>query len=167
MKRPLYLMAALVAIAFAGPLLMKNPDGTALLELPLVSSLSQSSPPVSSITSSSLFNTDSNPEQSFYKWQDDDGTWHYSDQAPADRSSKTVTVNTNTNLIQGLRAGKATTNTVTNVSSVPKNASSNSTMPSIPLPMTIPVEKLHKVIEDAHNIQNIMDNRVKQLEVNQ
>lgn len=167
MKRPLYLMVTLTAIALVGPLIIKKPDGTAFIEIPFFQSSSPANTP--SITSSNILsrlNSSSSPEQSFYKWQDDDGTWHYSDEAPADRNSKTVTVNTNTNLIQGLRPETPDNDSTAKVSTPEKSANQDTVSPNIPLPMTIPLEKVHKVLEDAHNIQNIMDSRAKQFDVN-
>ena len=35
MKRPIFIMSALVAIALVGPMFMKKPDGTPFIESPL------------------------------------------------------------------------------------------------------------------------------------
>lgn len=155
-----------MAIALAGPLILKQPDGTALFEIPFLQSSFDDS---SSMTPSHILprlNSSSSPEQSFYKWQDDEGTWHYSDEPPADRNSKTVTINTNTNLIQGLRRQTQDADTATTGLTPEKNVNPDAVSLDIPLPMTIPLEKVNKVLEDAQNVQNIMDNRAKQLDVN-
>jgi sporulation protein YlmC with PRC-barrel domain len=147
MKRPIFIMLVLVAIAFAGPMLMKKPDGTPFMEAPWQSSDSSNSAP--SI----------NSNQSFYKWQDEDGTWHYSDQPQVGKNIETVTVNINTNLIQGLRIEKKEEKVIEKEVKKPEPES-----PSIPLPMTVPMEKVSKMLEDASNMQQVMDNRNKQIE---
>jgi hypothetical protein len=140
-------MIVLVAIAFAGPMLMKKPDGTPFMEAPWESSNKSSD-------SSSI-----NTSQSFYKWQDEDGTWHYSDQPAAGQTIETVTVNTNTNLIQGLRIEKKEEKEAEN-----KQEPAKTDVPSIPLPMTVPLEKVSKMLEDASNMQQIMDDRKNKID---
>lgn len=147
MKRPIFIMIVLVAIAFIGPMLMKKPDGTPFMEVPW-KSLNESSG-----------NSSINTSQSFYKWQDEDGIWHYSDQPAAGQNIETVTVNTNTNLIQGLRIEKKE-----DKEPEKKQKQANADIPKIPLPMTVPLDKVSKMLEDASNIQQIMDERKKNID---
>jgi hypothetical protein len=152
MKRPIFIMCVLVAIAFAGPMLMKKPDGTPFIKSPL-DWFSTSS------TGSHNNESSSSTSQSFYKWQDDDGTWHYSDKPPAEKNIETVTVNTNTNLIQGLRVVKKNEQPIIEKNLQPKVENS-----PMALPMTVPIEKISQILEDANNIQQLMDNRNKKIE---
>jgi hypothetical protein len=152
MKRPIFIMCVLVVIAFAGPMLMKKPDGTPFMESPL--DLFSTSSTGSQNNESSI-----NTTQSFYKWQDDDGTWHYSDQPQAGKNIETVTVNTNANLIQGLRIEKKKEQVI-----VEKKPEVKAESSAIGLPMTVPLEKVSKMLEDANNMQQLMDNRNKQIE---
>ncbi len=154
MKRPIFIMIVLVVIAFAGPMLMKKPDGTAFMESPLEI--------FSSSDSSSSDNRDVNTSQSFYKWQSEDGTWHYSDQPQAGQNVETVTVNANTNLIQGLRAEKK--EEAEERDGDKKRDQVKAETPAIPLPMTVPLEKVSKMLEDASNMQQVMDDRNKKIE---
>ncbi len=147
MKRPLFIMAVLVAIAFAGPMLMKKPDGTPFMEAPWNSSNDASH-------SSSV-----NASQSFYKWQDENGTWHYSDQPQVGQNIETVTVNTNANLIQGLKIEKQEKETMKK-----EVREEQPDTPSIPLPMTVPLEKISKMLDDANNMQQLMDDRKAQID---
>jgi len=151
MKRPIFIMLVLVAIAFAGPMLMKKSDGTPFMESPL-DLFSTSS------TGSQNNEMSVNTTQSFYKWQDEDGTWHYSDQPGEGQEIETVTVNTNTNLIQGLRTVKKK-EIVEEKKPEPKAEA-----PRLSLPMTVPMEKVSKMMNDASNMQQVMDNRTKQIE---
>ena len=152
MKRPIFIMLVLLSIAFAGPMLMKKPDGTPFLVSPfdLFSSDSKSAHSGQPSISSSL---------SFYKWQAEDGTWHYSDQPQAGQNIETVTVNTNTNLIQGLRMEKESEEESEEVKEEAKEETS-----SIPLPMTVPFEKVSQMLDDANNLQQVMDDRNKKVE---
>lgn len=152
MKRPIFIMCVLVVIAFAGPMLMKKPDGTPFMESPL--DLFSTSSTGSQNNESSI-----NTTQSFYKWQDDEGTWHYSDQPQAGKNIETVTVNTNANLIQGLRIEKKKEQVI-----VEKKPEVKAESSAIGLPMTVPLEKVSKMLEDANNMQQLMDNRNKQIE---
>lgn len=151
MKRPIFIMLVLVAMAFTGPMLMKKSDGTPFMESPL-DYFSTSS------TGSQNIDVSGNSTQSFYKWQDADGTWHYSDQPAEGQDIETVTVNTNTNLIQGLRTVKKK-EIVEEKKPEPKAEA-----PGLSLPMTVPMEKVSKMIHDASNMQEVMDNRTKQIE---
>lgn len=152
MKRPIFIMCVLVAIAFAGPMLMKKSDGTPFMESAL--DLFSTSSTGSQKNESSSITT-----QSFYKWQDEDGSWHYSDQPQEGQKVETVTVNTNTNLIQGLRIEKKKEQIAEEKKPEPKAES-----PALSLPMTVPMEKVSKMLEDAANMQQVMDNRTKQIE---
>ncbi|MFT4775927.1 MAG: hypothetical protein ACI9B7_000292 [Oleispira sp.] len=152
MKRPIFIMCVLVVIAFAGPMLLKKPDGSAFIDSPLDF--------FSTNSTGSKNNESSNmTRQSFYKWQDDDGTWHYSDQPQAGKNIETVTVNTNTNLIQGLRREKNKELAV-----IEKKSESKTEGSTMPLPMTVPIEKISKILQDANNIQQLMDDRNQQIE---
>ena len=151
MTRPIFIMIVLVVMAFAGPMFIKKPDGTSFIESPLdyfTSSPKESTTSPIGVTSM----------QSFYKWQDENGTWHYSDQPQAGQNIETVTVDTNVNLIQGLKIEKKKED---HVRQVPKQAAE---LPSIPLPMTVPLEKVSKMLDDANNIQQLMDDRTDQID---
>jgi hypothetical protein len=152
MKRPIFIMLVLIAIAFAGPMLMKKADGTPFMESPLDYFSSDSKG-----TSSGQSST--NSSQSFYKWQDENGTWHYSDQPQAGQNIETVTVNTNTNLIQGLRIDKEEEKEPGKVKGEAKEETS-----SIPLPMTVPFEKVSEMLDDANNLQQVMDDRSSKID---
>lgn len=152
MKRPIFIMLVLLAIAFTGPMIMKKPDGTPFLESPL--ELFSSDFKATTDGQSSI-----NSSQSFYKWQAEDGTWHYSDQPQAGKNIETVTVNTNTNLIQGLRMEKEEETEPEKVKEEAREETS-----SIPLPMTVPFEKASQMLDDANNLQQVMDDRNKKVE---
>jgi len=149
MKRPSFVMVSLVAIAFAGPMLMKKPDCTPCMELPWQQAMDSVEEKTDGLTS----------QQSFYKWQDEDGSWHYSDTPRAQGNVETVTVNTNTNLIQGLRGEKKQAPEVVEEKEKPEAEA-----PSIPLPMTVPMDKVSDMIKDAQNLQQVLEKRNEQMQ---
>ena len=153
MKRPIFVMVILVAIAFAGPMLMKKPDGTPFLELPWQQAMDQA------LDSAEEKADGLTSQQSFYKWQDEDGSWHYSDTPRAQGNVETVTVNTNTNLIQGLREEKKQAPEVIEEKEKPEAQA-----PSIPLPMTVPMDKVSDMIKDAQNLQQVLEKRNEQMQ---
>lgn len=149
MKRPIFVMLILVALAFAGPMLMKKPDGTPFMELPWQQALESAEDKAADLTS----------KQSFYKWQDADGSWHYSDTPRAEGRVETVTVDTEANLIQGLREEKKSAPEV-----VKKEQQPQVETPSIPLPMTVPMDKVSDMLKDAQNLQQVLDKRNQQMQ---
>jgi len=149
MKRPIFVMLVLVALAFAGPMLMKKPDGTPFMQFPWEEGEGSSNGTGISLS----------PEKSFYKWQDSDGTWHYSDTPRAQGNVETVTVNTNANLIQGLKEEKKPAPVVTE-----KKVEKKVEASSIPLPMTVPMDKVSDMLKDAQNLQQTLDQRNEQMQ---
>jgi len=91
-----------------------------------------------------------------YKWKDANGNWHFTDRADKADSSATH---------ERLPA------TVNSMAPPPPSASSEQTTstPSqhsfpLPLPTTVPVDKIPQLIDDAKNLQKISDDRAKQLD---
>jgi hypothetical protein len=151
-KHPIFIMCVLVAIAFAESMLLKKPDGSAFIDFP-VDFLS------TNLTGSKNNESSNMTSQSFYKWQNEDNTWYYSGQPIAGKNIETVTVNTNTNLIQGSRREKNKELAVIGEKSKLKSESL-----AMPLPMTVPIEKISKMLQNANNIQQLMDDRNQQIE---
>jgi hypothetical protein len=94
------------------------------------------------------------PEQLF-KWKDANGTWHFTNRA--DQASKD--------------AHKQALPTATNTMAPPPvverdHESSTSTGPSIPLPLptTIPADKIPQLIDDAKKLQKLSQDRAGQLD---
>jgi hypothetical protein len=88
-----------------------------------------------------------------YKWKDEHGNWHFSDQASP------------TALDQVVEALPQATNSmspppVINFGEQERAASRNA--PNLPLPTTVPLDKIPKLIEDAKNVQKLADDRAKQ-----
>ena len=93
--------------------------------------------------------------QTFYKWQDSKGTWHFGDTLPKGVAAIEVSVDTAANVLRPVAAPEAPasdTKTSDGASSI------------VPLPMTVSPTQLSTLIDDAKNVQNLMDDRVKNIE---
>lgn len=97
--------------------------------------------------------------QTFYKWQDEHGTWHYGDTPPADGPRiSTIEIDSNTNIIQSIPTEKPPEST--NASGL----ASPNTNPDIPTSNVLSLERAMNVLNDAKNVQGLMDNHNAQLE---
>ena len=91
----------------------------------------------------------------YYKWQDSKGTWHFGDTLPKGVAAIEVNVDTAANVLRPVAAPEvpsSDTNTSDGASSI------------VPLPMTVSPTQLSTLIDDAKNVQNLMDDRVKNIE---
>lgn len=89
-----------------------------------------------------------------YKWQDKNGEWHFSNQPPAEGvASKVITYRSDTNVIQSTKAPAK-----------PEPASEPETPTANPLlPITNP-EKVKKLMDDAKNIEKLLQDRQEQMD---
>lgn len=98
-----FFVVALLAAALIGPYFIKKPDGKPIMEMPTAKDFI----PEKLFSGDSNSNTGSSSisgSPSYYKWQDEQGQWHYGDQPPMDSSKvSTLQVDTNTNIIQSLK----------------------------------------------------------------
>ncbi len=146
MKGMLISSVLVLVIGTSGLFFLKRPDGQPWL------SVSDFVPETTSIPT--LLEATSKGEIQVYRWQDKNGHWHLSDQPPAGEPFDTVNVDPNTNLIQG-------------VSSEPDAQDEDpqkSVSAPIPSPLTISPGKVQKLIEDAKNVQELANERERQLQ---
>lgn len=98
-----------------------------------------------------------------YKWQDKDGAWHFSNQPPPKGvASKVVTYRSDSNLTQAPKAPAEPAPTgpaAQPATTTPPPADSNLPL----LPITDP-ERVKQLIDDAKNVQQLLDNRQQQIE---
>ena len=86
------LLVLLLILAMAGPFFMRGPDGQPLMRL---SDVTQK---IKSWMSSNSSSSSGRPVK-VHRWQDENGQWHYSDEAP-EQDSEVISVDPNTNVIQ-------------------------------------------------------------------
>lgn len=97
-------------------------------------------------------------ETTVYKWRDQKGEWHFSNQPPPEGVASSVT--TYRSDINVVSAPK------TETPPPQKNAVALPGAPSGPLPL-IPIadpERVNQLIDDAKNVQNLMDGRQQQID---
>lgn len=90
----------------------------------------------------------------FYKWQDDDGRWHMGDEPPDGVVLHAINVDTAANILQPVAApsGKS-----------PSAAKQPSPGLSLPSPLTIQPAQVKTLLQDAHNVQELMNERSQQI----
>ncbi|MCG7532336.1 polymorphic toxin type 28 domain-containing protein [Psychrobium sp. MM17-31] len=168
MKLFIKLMLALVIIAVGGLFILKKPDGTPWLN---INDFTPSTSPLENITKQ--FESSLNDAQQsaaeligdksvenkpvIYRWKNQDGNWQMSDLPPTDGTPfETVHVEQSGNIID-LSAGSSQV-VENNKPSVITNYSL-----MIPTPTTTSSQQTKKLIEDAKNIQSLLDKRAEKI----
>ena len=143
--------------ALAMPFFLKEKNGRPAFEAPDMGAITEFSP-------TELFT--SKPEEKsivsdsthVYKWQDENGQWHYGDKAPqnqASRSLQTVELDPNTNLIQSLKLPEDKDDQeVTNNKA--KELTAEMTSPDEDM---FSLERLQNVMKDAQLAADAMESR--------
>lgn len=92
-----------------------------------------------------------------YKWQDAQGTWHYSDTQTA-AASQTMYINPNANVLhlEPVPTPTAEAKIETTTESAPNY---KDTFNSLAFPSTIPLDQVPQLIEQAQQVQGLLDNR--------
>ena len=96
-----------------------------------------------------------------YKWRGDDGSWHFSEQLPEGVTpEKVIFLNAETNIVQSLPQPEKTQQAIAAIDE-----------PAASQPATQPVnlnpysqQAIEKLFNDARGVQDIMDQRNRQLE---
>jgi hypothetical protein len=167
MKSASYFLIMIMLIAVGSLFVIKRPDGKPWLngeavvqtiEAKIDSAKVEGQQFINSTTSAISSLGDSKPSEptTIYKWQDEQGVWHYSDKPNAFGDSQMVELDPNKITVMAAED----TSILNNLNTKPKNEPMN---PAIGL-TTIKPGEVKQLVEDAKNIQQLMDNRQKQLE---
>ena len=166
MKLFIKTMMVVVILAVGGLFILKQPDGTPWLK---VDDFTSSTSPLEKVTeqiksswseveksTSELVQVKSAPEKSaVYRWKGSDGKWHMSDIPPADDTPvEIVYIEPNGNVID----------LSSNTSQTTSDNKASHSASTIPLPMTTSPQQAKKLIEDAKNIQSLLDKRAEKLQ---
>jgi len=156
-------MFTVLLLSAAGLFVMKRPDGQTWLSLNEVTpDLQQTKFEVKQFskdaikTIKNVFNDESeevNKNVTVYRWKDEKGNWHFSDK-PNEKTEKVILDSSKITVLPSFKKDANKTEITSN-----KNESSF----SIPTPTTIAPDKIKDLIQDANNIQNLIDNREKQI----
>ena len=146
---------AMLGGAMLLPFFMNNNEGEPMFSLPETKDLIPSG--LSSENTNSVLPSSS---QTFYKWQDENGTWHYGDTPPPNGPKvSTIEVDSNANVIQSFSAPPPKKE----VKSTP-TPSAIDTESDNPLNNVLSFERAANVLNDAKKVQGLMDNHNAQLE---
>lgn len=136
-------MKKIIFVLFLGaiiaPMFIKGPDGEPIMS---ISDWIPEKPDVSSLSSSS------EGQAAFYRYQDAEGNWQYTDRPPEGVNAELVEVNTNANVIQSVEAKPKET------------ARAEASAPGV----AGYVDNMKDVMQDAEDVQKLMDDREGQLQ---
>lgn len=155
--KPFIFILSLIGIgALAGLFVLKKPDGTAWLTF---NDLGLNLPTTMSVNS-----IDIPGKTTIYRWKDGD-SWSFSGEFPegVDPALVEITyINPDTNLIQGLRPAKDSS-TEDLSGQLPDKLEPDQDF-TMPVPLTIQPDQVLKLLEDARNMQGVMDDRVDEID---
>lgn len=166
MKLFIKTMMVVVILAVGGLFILKQPDGTPWLK---VDDFTSSTSPLEKVTeqiksswsdveksTSELVQLKPAPEKSaVYRWKSSDGKWHMSDIPPVDDTQvEIVYIEPNGNVID----------LSSNTSHATSDNKESHNAATVPLPMTTSPQQAKKLIEDAKNIQSLLDKRAEKLQ---
>ncbi len=108
----------------------------------------------------------------FYRWQDANGVWQFSRAPNRNTTNLVVRTDPNANVLQsmsqeaidrafGREPPPASDNSITRNNPL---ANGQGLENSLPVPITVPVTEIPKLLDQAKDVQKIMEQRVKQME---
>jgi hypothetical protein len=143
MKFKIGFMLFILVAAMAAPYFIKGRDGKPLMQFKGSESLD-------------IISTEQT-RQEYLKWQDEKGVWHFGEKAPEGVTPEVVNVDTAANIIRSVRIEKEEPEE-------PQEQTAEASAPSLPVPMTVDPEKVSDMINQANNVENLLNERTKQLE---
>ena len=167
LKSFVYLAVMVSLLALGGLFVLKKPNGQPWLTL---ADLGLNNPiqSIKNIELPTVSGSDGG-QTTVYRWRDQNG-WQFSDTFPEGFSAdqvKEITINPDTNLIQGFKLPEPEPVTEPSVAAKPKSGEDtlgSQLLNNIPLPMTIQGEELQQLINDAKGLQNLSDEQAQALE---
>lgn len=169
MKIFIKLMILVLVLGLAGPFVLKGPDGRPWMS---VDDLGINSGALSwerlSLRAKGLWSevtggvsriTGGEPARGtrIYRWRDSEGNWQYSDRPNPNGVSETIVVDSNTNVIQATPLSQPETKKESEVTA-------QSPQIGVPLPLTVNPGQVSKLIKDAKQVQELMNQRNDALE---
>lgn len=109
----------------------------------------------------------------FYRWQDANGVWQFSSLPNRNTLNLVVRTDPNANVLQsmnqeeidrafGRQSASAQDNNITKNNPMANGKAPESSL--LPIPTTVPVTEIPKLIEQAKDVQKLMEQRVKQMD---
>lgn len=168
-------MLLVLVLGLVGPFIIKRPDGRPWMNtndiLPDFSSLrARVENSWSRLTGAAENMTDDldlpSGKTKVYRWQASDGSWVFSDAPPPDSKSEEMWVDPNANVIQstGLSTQQHSEENENTINPVAEKEAANPAGNGIPLPLTITPKQVSKLIQDAKDVQQQVNDRNRELE---
>ncbi|GAA5315915.1 MAG: hypothetical protein AseanaTS_11200 [Candidatus Pelagadaptatus aseana] len=162
MKLFIKLLLLMVVLAVSGLFVMKRPDGQPWLDpehfVPDTTAVERFVGHVKNWFAGFL-QEDAGPEPfgqtKVYRWQDKEGYWQLSDTPPADLEAEITYIDPDRNMIQGLRSQPAPQPEAQDVSEQSSG---------VPLPLTISPSKVQKLMDDAKQVQETLNQRTQDMD---
>ncbi|UXD86004.1 DUF4124 domain-containing protein [Thalassolituus hydrocarboniclasticus] len=143
MKSKIAFALVFLLLAIAAPYFIKGPDGKPLLSFEQTDGLLSSE----------------DTRQTYYKWQDKSGVWHFGDDIPEGVTAQAVDIDTAANVVQSVKlTGKEGADSTENKTQQEPAL----TLPG--LPMTVNPADIPKLLEDASNVQSLVDQHKKEID---
>lgn len=143
MKSKIAFMLFILGLAVAAPYFIKGPDGKPLMSFD---------------DKQELLSTE-DTRQTYYKWQDKDGVWHFGDEVPEGVTAQAVDIDTAANVIQSVKLpdkdGEADSG---------KKPQQEPAAPQPGLPMTVNPADIPKLLDDAKGVQALVDQHKKEID---
>ncbi|MAR92674.1 MAG: hypothetical protein CML06_17595 [Pseudomonadales bacterium] len=108
----------------------------------------------------------------FYRWQDDNGVWQFSEMPNPNTDNIVVRTDPDANVLQGMteeqidaafgRVKQDTSNSITKNNPL---ANGEGLEDNLPVPTTIPMKEIPKLIDQAKDVQRIMEQRMERMEM--
>ena len=138
----LRMMICIVVIAIAAPFFIPGPNGTPIFTLDM---FSFEKPSLPSFVGSE---NEASGSQTLYRYQDEQGVWHYTDQPLVDGAIEEIEVSTDINLIDA-------------PPELPRNSAPAANISANPLSA---VTRGAEVLEDAEQVQQMLDDRLDNMD---
>ncbi|WP_299981468.1 hypothetical protein [uncultured Pseudoteredinibacter sp.] len=165
MRLFLTLIALIIVVALAAPFVLKRPDGLPWMDA------SELSPEIEvngsyenaklelyrwwhGLRRDLLGDTQSGKTKA-YRWQDSAGNWHLSDSPNPAGAAEELWVDPNANLMQSVPVPEPTEEAENTTQADAK---------AVPLPMTVSPGQAQKLMQDAQQIQELVDKRYQEID---
>ncbi|MEO0366627.1 MAG: DUF4124 domain-containing protein [Pseudomonadota bacterium] len=158
MKLFVKLMVFIVVLALMGPFFLKGPDGRPLWELPT------RLPSLNEVSNAVVPDALEDPNVEVYRWQDENGQWHFGSTPPASSRYETLQIDTRTNAV-AVEPPPTLESRDSDEGAVASSAADQPDSPYVSDVLPIPDPEVAKqLIEDARALQELTQQRTEEID---
>lgn len=166
MTRSVKLISLLLAAVLTAPFFIKGPDGRPLLSWDRLHMPAVTLPDLGSAVNPLKHGLSGDEEPrsvpvQVFKWQDERGIWHYSDDPMPGQKAQSLTVDPNANLSHYEPKAPEAAPRQAQTAPAEKNAADGV---ATPFPASIPLDKIPTLINDAKNVGKLQQQRLERQE---